>query len=361
MKRQAWLVTLSAGLIASLVPACTHSNGNAIKPAAAQQPAAPTLAQGPRWPVDPAQGEVVQNATPDTFPRPTERSPYGSDSLLTGSPERVRKNQSPQPAESLLGSDPPVLLNPGQPPQAVPGSGPPATVPAQPDARKAPPPDEPIVLALRSLLNDHPQEALELLKCYDACNQEALICLTATVARLTKKKLDQLSPAEVATLQDQLQKSLLGALRPRSQLLIDKMCFCEWIKGYRVYKPVAEDYEFQPRVGDRPGDMVQLYVELRNMTSEPRNGAYVTGLHSTMRIFDAAAKEVFFRDIPDGEGPFRTWSPLPDYYKSYRFYAPPLPPGRYQLRLEVRDVTRPEAVRVASKSLEFRVAEVFTK
>jgi len=360
MTRHAWIMTLSVGLLASLVPGCKHSDANNLTPVANQKPTTVrdgSLVAAPPWPIDPAGGEEFQGGPPDTLPPVTERSPYGNPSLLTGLSERTnRKNKSTLPEESLLRSDPPVLLIPGREQELVPGSGPPPPSPPQVEAKKAPPPDEPIVLVLRSLLNDRPQEALEQLKGYDPCNQEALICLTAIVARLAKKRLDQLSPTEVDNLQEQLQKSLLCALRPRAELLIDKMCFCDWIKGYGVYKELPKDYEFQPGTADRPGERAQLYVELRNLTSAPRGNAYETGLHSTMRILDAGGKEVFLREIPEAEGPSRTLTPLPDYYKSYWFYVPHLPPGRYQLRLEVRDVTRPQAPRLAAKSLEFRVA-----
>jgi len=356
MTRHASIVTLSVGLLAGLVPACTHSTGIIVKPAAAPNPAAVSdvnLVQEPRWPIEISGGEETQSVAPET--PGTGRSPYSS-SFLTGTSNRtVKKTRTMQQTEDLLSPDPPVLLAPRQAPEPSVGSVPPTPPPAQGDDKKAPRSAQPIVLALESLLNDHPQEALEYLKSYDTCNQEALICLTATVARLTKKKLDQLSPAEVVALLDQLQKSLL-ALRPRAELLIDKMCFCEWIKGYGVYKPLPDDYEFQPTVGDRPGEQVLIYVELRNLTSEPREDAYETRLHSTMRVFDSSGKEMVFRDFRDHESPFRTRMPLPDYFKQCWFYVPHLPPGKYLLQLEVRDVTRPEAPRVATKSLEFRVA-----
>ncbi len=232
--------------------------------------------------------------------------------------------------------------------------GPAQHIPLPPGDDKKP--DQPIVLAMRSFLNDHPKEALEYLKSYDAATQEALICLTAAVVRLTQKKLDQLGPKEIDYLEEQVQKSL-AALRPHAKLQIDKMCFCEEIKEDGIYRPLPADHEFQPTVTDRYGELVQLYVELHNLTSELRGNTFVTRLHSTMRIFDEAGKEVYFADFRAREAPLCTLTPLPNTFKHYDFYVPRLPPGKYRFCFEVRDVTRPEA-RIAKQWLEFRVAAV---
>jgi hypothetical protein len=358
MKRNAWLGTIRMGLIACLLPACAHTSGTTTGPSASDPRPATEVAEQhyPGWPPPPAApaGEETQSVPP-VLPLPETKQPLPDNSQLTAVSD-LKIGQPIQRTEGTVEPDGPSLPPSTSTPEPLPGSVRNAPPPL-PVAEKTPlPSDEPVVLALRSLLNDKPEEALEHLKHYDAANQEALICLTATVARLTKKKLDQLSPTEVAGLQDQLQKSLLGALRPRAELLIDKMCFCEWIKGYGNYGPLPENYEFQPKVGDRPGESVQVYVELRNLTSEVRGTAYETRLQSTMRIFDQGGKEVVFRAFPDRDGPFRTLTPLPDYFKSYSFYVPHMPPGKYTLTFEVKDVTRPETPRSACKSLEFRVA-----
>jgi hypothetical protein len=174
------------------------------------------------------------------------------------------------------------------------------------------------------------------------------------VVLLTKK--NQLAPKEIDELQDQVQKSL-AALRPRAKLVVDKMCFCEEIKGYGDYKPLPKDYEFQPAVGNRYGELVQLYVELHNLTSELRGGTFLTRLHSTIRILDEAGGEVYFADFGDREAPLCTRTPLPDTSKHYDFYVPRLPSGKYRFCFEVRDETRPEP-RIAARELDFRVAAV---
>ena len=357
MTRLARVVKISATLIAGLMPGCTHTTGMSIKPAADKNPPAVTdvsAAQAPKWPVEAGSGEEAQAAPPDQTPGPdTVHSPFATISLLPTSPrERIADKPTNAPGADFLIPRTASLLSPVAAPDAAAESVQ-SPAPLLRDDKKA---DQPIVLAMRSFLNDNPKEALEYLKSYDAATQEALICLTATVVCLTKKKLDQLGPEEIDILQGQVQKSI-AALRPRAQLQINNMCFCEEIRGDGVYKPLPKEYEFQPTLGDRYGELVQLYVELHNLTSELRGNTYVTRLHSTMRIFDEAGKEVYFADFRAREAPLCTLTPLPDTSKHYDFYVPRLPAGKYRFCFEVRDVTRPE-VRVAKRFLEFRVAAV---
>jgi hypothetical protein len=351
MTRFAWVVKISAGLFAACVSGCTHTAGMSIKPAADKTSmVGVSEAQGPKLPVDAVGVEETQAAPPEATHSPeTIRSPFGTTSLLTTGPELGKADKQPSATDILIATP----LSPAglrAPPEAVLGA-------AQTAPRTEKKPEQPIVLAVRSLLNDNYEEALGHLKNYDPATQEALICLMATLVPLTKKKLDQLSQTEIDALQNQVQKSL-AALRPRARLLIDKMCFCEDIRGYGDYTPRPPDYEFQPKTSDRYGEFVQLYVELRNLTSEPRGGIFVTQLHSTMKILDLRGHEVYKCDLRNAEFPFHTLTPLPASYKQYGFYVPLLPPGKYRFCLEVRDVTRPEVERVASESLEFRVAAV---
>jgi hypothetical protein len=363
MTRAARIVNIGIGLVVSLLPGCTQlrelfapaqvSVNNPVHQAQTGQNI--PMVQGPRWPADLVQETKTPGAASDQAAPDSPKLTYQSGSLLTGPGDfTIRRTAATQQLDRLLGTDPPVLLPPTSAPAAVPTAEAPSP-PIPPNAKKAAPAEEPIVLALQSLLRDQPEEALEHLKTYDAANQEALICLTATIARLAKKKLDQLSPTEIAHLQDQVQKCLLTALRPRAELRIETMCFCESIKGYGAYKRLPDDYEFEPTQADRPGDLVQLYVELRNLTSQPRNGAFETVLHSRMKILDTAGQEVLSHDFREQEGPFRTVIPVPDYFEQCYFYVPRLPPGKYVLRFEVQDVTRPETPRNAVKTIEFRV------
>ena len=61
--------------------------------------------------------------------------------------------------------------------------------------------------------------------------------------------------------------AVAGRGQQRAALDIEKICFCREIKTFGVYDPWPEDHAFQAGVEDRPGELVQVYVELRNFTS----------------------------------------------------------------------------------------------
>jgi hypothetical protein len=359
MRRPTPFIIVCVGLLTGLAPGCAFWNRQSVKPdppPARELSTRIPLVSEPRWPTDPMGVDETR-----TFPEPLgapakSRLPYETSLLTSLTDRKTSQIDSMGQSGGLLGSPTATLQTPTHPPLVVPGPGAPTPPPGSVVEKKEPPP-EPIVLALQDLLNEHYQQALEHLKCYDPGNQEALICLTAIIARLTKKNLDRFSPAEVAHLQNQVQKSLLAALRARAELCIETLCFCESIDGYGVYKPLPLDHEFQPRSGHQPGEQAQLYIELRNLTSQPQAGGYETRLHSTMRILDAAGKEVILEDqSKDRDSPLCTPTPRPDYFQQCYFYVPQLRPGKYLLRVEVQDVTRPEAPRTAVKTIEFRVA-----
>jgi hypothetical protein len=108
---------------------------------------------------------------------------------------------------------------------------------------------------------------------------------------------------------------------------------------------------------------VQLYVQLRNFTSEFRNGFYETKLASSLEIraanADSTSKPIWYHPFfDDRKLPRRSRTILNDYYLHYVFHVPPLPPGNYTLTIQIADETRPGPPRVARKALEFRVNSV---
>ena len=61
----------------------------------------------------------------------------------------------------------------------------------------------------------------------------------------------------------------------------------------------------------------------------------------------------------DGKQQIRSGSLLHDYFNNYSFYVPTsLPAGTYRLTIHVKDETRPDQPREASKTLEFRVTSM---
>ena len=140
------------------------------------------------------------------------------------------------------------------------------------------------------------------------------------------------------------------------------MCFCEWVKAYGIYRPLPEGHGFVAPTHNRPGELVQLYVQLRNFASELSNGTYTTKLSSTVEIrpqgSDPSAKPTWFFSFDDGKQPLRSRTLLNDYFNNYSFYVPNIPPGTYTLTIQIADETRPGEQRVVRKSLEFRVTSV---
>ncbi|MBI3407391.1 MAG: hypothetical protein HY040_03420 [Planctomycetes bacterium] len=228
------------------------------------------------------------------------------------------------------------------------------------ESMKPAPKDEPLVEAMRCILANQHQKAIKHLEAYEPETQEVFIRLLPVMAILSKQGLDRLTSPEIATLVDQL-KGLMVVLRPRMEFVIDKMCCCDWIKSYGIYNPLPEGHGFSATTPARHGDVVHLYVELRNFASELRGGAYETILSSSLEIrpayADPESKPIWFKHFTDRKTPLRSRTLLTDYYNHYVFFVPPLPPGNYTLVLQIADETRPER-RVARKELEFRVNSV---
>lgn len=228
---------------------------------------------------------------------------------------------------------------------------PPAPVPPPPPAEVVK--REPLADAVQCILQNRHDEAVRHLQAYDPQTQDWFLRLLPALSILTRKKIQDLDGAEVAVLHEQL-LTLLAALRPRTELSISKACFCEWIKGYGDYKPLPEGYAFTAWSASKPGECVQLYIELRNFASELRNGQYVTKLASAVEIRDPKGELMWsyrFDDSKHGR------TQLHDYYLSYSFHVPKnIPPGTYSLVIQIADETNPDARRMVRKALEFRVA-----
>src|SRR5262249_11109458 len=145
------------------------------------------------------------------------------------------------------------------------------------------PAKEPLLEAMRCVLENRPSDALAYLQTYDHPTQEFFLRMLPPMALLAHKKLDKLSPGEVAVLNEQLE-SLLTTLRPQTELVIGTMCFCEAVKSYGVYDRVPDDHVFQAGSGGQPGERVLLYVELHNFCSERRASYHETRLASAVEI-----------------------------------------------------------------------------
>ena len=274
---------------------------------------------------------ATKDAGPTRTPASPAKEPDAPPPLLPTSAIEASTQESRPPLEPTPAQTTPVADSPGK--------------------------REPLVDALQCIIEERHHDALKHLQKYDQATQEVFLRLLPVLALMTHKSIDQLSVPEVAVLHEQLQ-SLAITLRPRSKLAIDKICFCEWVKAYGIYKPLPENHAFVGSAPNRPGELVQLYVELRNFASEFKGGYHTTRLASTVEIRDQKGDRVWFYRFADGKQPLRSHTLLHDYFNNYRFSVPPMPAGTYTLTIQVTDETRPDQPRTAAKSLEFRVTSV---
>jgi len=208
--------------------------------------------------------------------------------------------------------------------------------------------NEPLLLSLaRCYLENRPQDAVPELAKIDESSRLVLVSLLPLTVRAAEGKISQSSPHEVARFVDGLQ-SVLGQFRPKAALLMDKYCFCRLIRGFGKIEALDPNPSFLP------GEMVDVYLELRNVASRPyqsERGDFRTHLRSQLEIRNPSGQCVWGPqqfDKPDD-----TLTPQHDYYQHYRFQVPNLPPGNYMLHLEVCDVP---TARTVAQGLEFTVA-----
>jgi hypothetical protein len=217
------------------------------------------------------------------------------------------------------------------------------------DAKARPAEDPPLLAALRCYLQHRPSEAVVLMERYDRLNQELLLALVPLAVRLTEGSLRDAPPQEVGAVLSQLQ-SLTVPLRPLAPLVIEKMCLCQRILGFGNYDKLPDEHAF------RPGDEIELYVELENFTSKLQGGFFVTRLASTIEIRDFNNQCVWQLPFDDPDPPDVSRSRRHDLYYRYKFQIDrPLRPGCYTLWIKVTDE---ETGRSASRSLDFRVTNI---
>jgi hypothetical protein len=267
----------------------------------------------------------------------------------TGNGEiQIRPANPPQAEISSPDSSPNLTTGPGTPKDNRQSSA------VATRAAEKPAPDPTLVAALRCYLDNRPGDALPYLQGYDKPNQEMLIGLFALLVRAGGNSLNQASPQELAALVESLQ-SLAVPLRPRSQVGIDKMCFCAWSKGFGQYEPLEPGHRFRASLPGRLPEEVRIYVELTNLSSLRRENLFETRMASAVTIYDGKRRPVWHHDFQDRDSPIKTRSLTHDFSNSYGFSVPRMPPGEYRLVLQVVDVP---TGRRAQRSLPFHVTTI---
>ncbi len=222
----------------------------------------------------------------------------------------------------------------------------------------SPGPDPPLLAAVRAYVEGKPERALEALAMLDAENQDFVLALLPVLSSgaAIRWREDASSAAEVV---GQLQ-ALAERLERFAALRLGTVAFCHPVHGYRRYEPRPTNMPY------RPGDLAQLYIEVRNIGGQPgpgpRGESWLIQVQASVVIRDAHGQIVAMPDPADRRrrGPVMrfeekryTRGPVRDYYLLCAFPVPEQP-GVYTATVEVSDATGRQSG--PSSAVEFRVA-----
>lgn len=269
------------------------------------------------------------------------------------------------PGERIAASDPTTVIVRGTPTadphvSTVSGSVPvfrPESLPAiGPVPVVITPPDPPLITAIRAYIENRPDDAVKHLKSLDKSNQELMLQLIPALVRASQVDLSRATPHEIGVLAGQLDAPA-AALATRGPLFVEKACFCRWVKNFGRYDPLPDRHSYPP------GALAELYLEVKNVPSEPTTSppegeGYVTRLACTLQLRDPSGVVVELLDqsrkavpaLAETKRDF-TRSPIRDYFLLFRFPVPGKP-GEYKVVVEIRD---PATGRAVSKTLTLRV------
>lgn len=216
-----------------------------------------------------------------------------------------------------------------------------------------PPPlaESPLLAAVRAYAEGRPEKAIDLLQGLEKPNQELVLALLPILARGATGDLVG-DPVTIAALVEQLQ-GVAAQLEPRAALKLENVGFCRKVDGFGRYDPWPQGQPY------RPYDRAQLYLEVRNLTSQPAPGPHgETHLtYGVARVEIRDAREVLVRqpDRQDGrrwvetvqyETRRHTRGPLHDFHMLYPFEVPKAP-GVYTITLELHDPVSRRTVKTA--------------
>jgi hypothetical protein len=217
---------------------------------------------------------------------------------------------------------------------------------------------EAAVLAYHYLTIGRHEEALKALRHYDDATQEFLCRVFPLLVSITKTPFEKMPANQLVALSEQLE-GIRNFIREHCELVVSKMVYCKSINGFANYEPLPENHAFLARTDKRPGDLVHLYVELKNFASkETKEGDYLTKLTCSLELKDSQGERVWSHTIDKNDTTHRRSARVNDYYSDLSFYVPALPAGTYNLTIQVVDETIPDHRRVARKSQTFRVTPV---
>jgi hypothetical protein len=315
-------------LFALTLPACLHT------PAQPTAGATPAPLAGPVPPSEPV--AVRREKSSETALRyidlksvspPASPEPPLADAGPAGIPRPAEIIPIEGRTETQVG---PVRVEPGNLELATLEDIPVLDVPPRP-AAPSPAPDTPLVDALRQYEANAPDRAAEALRGLDPWKQDVLKALLPLAARLGTAGGGTTDPEELATALAGLE-AVAAAARDRAALRIARLCFCRPVQAparFGVYEPLDAHHPF------RPGEVVAVYVELRNFACENRSGTCRTHVASAVELLDTGGHVAGRFDFDASDVSLSTRR---DYCHVGRFPLPRLSAGAYTLRMTVTDV-----------------------
>lgn len=210
--------------------------------------------------------------------------------------------------------------------------------------------DSVLVEAIRLYASGATDQAMQRLQELDQPSRDMMVALMPIVGRLSNGTLKATDPQDLSALVAQIQK-FIEPLRERAALEVPKLCFCKPLVAparYGVYDRIEENHLF------RAGEVVGLYVEVRNFTCAPHGKDYRVHVQTEIEVHDEKGEVVWRFDSPARTDP--SLSPRQDYCHVGRFSLPGnMPAGAYTLWLKVTDVP---TGRTARRALDFRVTKL---
>ncbi|MDB5313858.1 MAG: hypothetical protein JWO38_8060 [Gemmataceae bacterium] len=339
------LLLLLAGLAVGPIPACLHTAGTTppadpgtISSTGSHDFATLPSRPGEVIPTNPAAKAAATGAKPAAPATSPDAGPRPAAAIQTTS-------RSPTP-------EPEAPLPPGSVAVVKPEPGPLPLIPPPPA------PEPPLLAAMRAYVENRPADAIRYLQALDRGNQDFALAVMPLLVRGAQINLAAANPEDVAVLVDQCY-SVAGRLEGKAALRVEKVAFCRRVSGFGRYEPWPEALPY------RPNDLAVLYVEVRNVGSEPAAGpngeGYVSRAAVSLEVRDATGKLVEQTDPADWrrrvpvarfDHADYTRSPLRDYSRTYRISVP-AQPGVYTVTVEVKDPSGGRAAR--SQPAEFRV------
>jgi hypothetical protein len=277
------------------------------------------------------------------------------------------KEEAPTPKEGFILSDYRVL--PGPPVARLSSAvdplawnikvDPPAS--SKREEATAPVPEPPWAPLYRRDLEKALLEARRLLDDYREAGRENLLDYLNWLATIDPGKLPR--DRAIANL-DRL-RDLVKELKRRAAFQLGEVCFCRRIESFGQYERLAPKEgqthcEFLAGSDGRPGERVQVYVEVRNFKSVFREGHFETRLSSRLEIFREGQRltERPRVDMNLGTCTDSSLTRRQDYFLNFQFHVPPrMPRGLYTLRVTVTDkaMADDQQPNAASRSLDFGI------